>query len=54
MGGKIIEGTITLILAFLIITNAENFGTAIRAAGEVYVNAVRALQTGAAPPARQA
>jgi len=44
VGGKIIEGTITLILAYLIIANADNFGTATKAAGGVYVDAVKALQ----------
>jgi hypothetical protein len=44
MGGKIIEGTIVLILAFLIITNGTAFGTAIGAVGTVYTDAVKALQ----------
>lgn len=44
MGGKIIEGTITLILAYLIIANADKFGTATTAVGKVYTDAVTALQ----------
>jgi hypothetical protein len=44
MGGKVVEGTITLILAFLIITNADAFGTAVGAVGTVYTDAVKALQ----------
>jgi hypothetical protein len=42
--GKIVEGTITLILAYLVIANADNFGTAVKAAGGVYTDAVKALQ----------
>jgi hypothetical protein len=44
MFGKIIEGTVTLVMAFLILANADNFGTAAKAAGGVYVDAVKALQ----------
>jgi hypothetical protein len=44
MFGKIIEGTITLVMAFLILSQADNFGTAAKAAGGVYVDAVKALQ----------
>jgi len=44
MGGKIIEWTITLILADLIIANADHFSTAVKASGSVYTDAVKALQ----------
>ena len=44
MGGKIIEGTITLVLAYLVIANAGNFSTAAGAVGQVYTDAVKALQ----------
>jgi hypothetical protein len=44
MFGKIIEGTITLIMAYLIIANADNFSTAAKSAGSIYVDAVKALQ----------
>lgn len=44
MFGKVVEGTITLVMAFLILANADNFGTAAKAAGGVYVDAVKALQ----------
>lgn len=42
--GKIIEGTITLVLAYLIIANADKFSTAATAVGNVYTQAVTALQ----------
>ncbi len=44
MGGKIIEGTITLVMAYLIIANADKFGAATKAVGSVYTDAVKALQ----------
>jgi hypothetical protein len=44
MGGKIIEGTITLVLAYLVIANADKFSTAAQAVGTVYTDAVKALQ----------
>lgn len=44
MGGKIIEGTITLVMAFLVISNADKFSTAAQAVGSVYTEAVKALQ----------
>ena len=44
MGGRIIEGTITLILGYLILSNAAGFSTAVRAAGSVYKDSVMALQ----------
>lgn len=44
MWAQIIEGTITLVLAYLVIANADKFSTAATAVGAVYVNAVTALQ----------
>ena len=44
MGGKIIEGTITLILAYLVIANADKFSMAASAVGTIYTDAVKALQ----------
>jgi len=44
MGGRIVEGTITLILAYLVIANADKFSTAATAVGSVYTDAVKALQ----------
>jgi hypothetical protein len=44
MGGRVIEGTITLILAYLVIANADKFSTAASAVGSVYTDAVKALQ----------
>lgn len=41
---RIIEGTVTLVMAYLIIANADKFGIAVKAAGDTYVNAVRSLQ----------
>jgi len=41
---RIIEGTITLILVFLVLTNAQSFDTVASAIGNVYSNAVRTLQ----------
>lgn len=44
MLGTIVEVTATLIMAYLIIANADKFATAVQAAGAVYTNAVVALQ----------
>lgn len=41
---RIIEGTITLVLVFLVLTNAQGFDTVASAIGGVYSNAVRTLQ----------
>jgi hypothetical protein len=41
---RIIEGTITLILVFLVLSNAQGFDTVASAIGNVYSNAVRTLQ----------
>jgi hypothetical protein len=44
MLGDILQITFVLVMAYLIIANAENFAKAIGAAGSVYVNAVTVLQ----------
>ncbi len=44
MIGTIIEVTATLVMAYLIIANAEKFATAVSAGGEANTNAVVALQ----------
>lgn len=44
MGGRIVEGTITLILVYLVVANADKFSTAAGAVGSVYTEAVKALQ----------
>jgi hypothetical protein len=44
VGERIIEGTITLIMAYLVIANADKFSTAAGAVGNVYTEAVKALQ----------
>lgn len=36
--------TVTLIMAYLIIANADKFAVAVQAAGSVYSNAVKTLQ----------
>lgn len=58
MMGKVIEGTVVLVMAYLVFVNATGFATAAKAAGSVYVNAVQALQGrnangGLATPAQQ-
>lgn len=44
MFGRIIELTAVLVGMFLIIANAENFGKAVQAVGNLYLGAVEALQ----------
>jgi hypothetical protein len=44
MFGDILQITFVLVMAYLIIANADNFGKAIGAGGAVYVNAVKVLQ----------
>lgn len=45
MGAQIIEGTVTLVMAYLIFKDGgRGFANAAKAAGAVYVNAVKALQ----------
>jgi hypothetical protein len=40
----IIEATVTLVMAYLIIANADKFSVAATAAGNVYSQAVKTLQ----------
>lgn len=42
--GMIIEVTATLIMAFLILSNADKFATAVGAAAQAYTGAITALQ----------
>jgi hypothetical protein len=44
MINRILEITFVLVMAYLVIANAENFSRAIGAIGSVYVGAVRTLQ----------
>lgn len=44
MVGRIIEGTVTLVLVYLVLSQAQGFSAAARAAGGTYVDAVKALQ----------
>lgn len=44
MMGRIIEGTLTAVIVYLVLTKASEFSTAARAAGSVYADSVRALQ----------
>ena len=44
MFGDILQITFVLVMAYLIIANADNFAKAIAAGGSVYVNAVKVLQ----------
>jgi hypothetical protein len=41
---RIIEGTITLVLVFLVLTNANGFDTVASAIGNLYSGAVKTLQ----------
>jgi hypothetical protein len=41
---RVIEATFVLIMAYLIILNGDKFSIAVKAAGEVYTNAVKTLQ----------
>lgn len=44
MVSRVLEITFTLILVFLVLSNAGNFSTVTSAIGRAYVEAVRALQ----------
>ncbi len=44
MVGEIIEGTIFLILVYLVLANASSFSTVAGAIGSQYVSAVKTLQ----------
>lgn len=41
---RVLEGTITAILVFLVLSNADGFARVAGAAGRVYVGSVKALQ----------
>lgn len=41
---QVVEASLTLIMAYLIIANADKFAVAVNAAGTQYTNAVKALQ----------
>jgi len=42
--GRVLEITFLLILAYLILSRALGFSTAVRSVGKVYVDSVKALQ----------
>lgn len=44
MLGRIIEGTFTAILVYLVLSKSNEFSTAARAVGGTYTDAVRVLQ----------
>lgn len=44
MLGEIVEGTIFLILVYLILANAGSFSTVASAVGSTYTSAVKTLQ----------
>lgn len=44
MVAQVIEGTITLVAVYLVLSNAYSFSTVVKTVGEVYSGAVRALQ----------
>jgi anionic cell wall polymer biosynthesis LytR-Cps2A-Psr (LCP) family protein len=44
MFGQVVEATVTLVLLYLVVANADGFSKAAQAVGGVYVNAVTALQ----------
>lgn len=44
MVNKVIEGTITLVLAYLVIANAPNFSKVVASLAGGYIGSVKALQ----------
>lgn len=40
----VIEATVTLVMAYLILANADSFARAVQAASQGYIGAVRTLQ----------
>ena len=44
MVGRVIEGTITLVITYLVLTNAQGFSSAAQAIANGYVGSVKALQ----------
>jgi uncharacterized protein YcfJ len=44
MIGKVIEGTIVLIVVYLVLANGKNFSSAVGAVSGGYVGAIKAFQ----------
>lgn len=44
MVNRVLEITFVLVMAYLVIANANNFSTAVKAVGGVYIGAVKTLQ----------
>ena len=44
MIGRIIEGTVTLIVVYLVLQNAQGFSSAAQAVAQGYVGSVKVLQ----------
>lgn len=44
MVGRIIEGTITLVVTYLVLTNAQGFSAAAQSVANGYIGSVKALQ----------
>jgi hypothetical protein len=44
MIAQILSGTVLLVMAYLILSHSEEFGTAAKATGAVYTESVRTLQ----------
>jgi hypothetical protein len=44
MFGDVVQLTLVLVMAYLIIANADKFATAVSAAGGAWVNAIQAFQ----------
>lgn len=42
--GRIIEISFVLIILYLVLNKASNFGSAVRSIGDVYVSGVKVLQ----------
>lgn len=45
MVGRIVEGTLLVVIIGLVLANAAQFSTAIRAVGGVYTDSVKALSS---------
>jgi hypothetical protein len=41
---EIVQASFVLIMAYLIIANADKFSTAVNSAGGIYIQAIKALQ----------
>lgn len=44
MVGRVIEGTIVLIVLYLILSNSKGFSDIVKSSGAVYGNSVKVLQ----------